>query len=65
MLGAQALDRISMALAGKLVLPIVFDRIPGLLGGSWEQRHAGLLSISSIAEGSADIMKQELAQIVE
>jgi hypothetical protein len=54
-----------MALAGKLVLPIVFDRIPGLLGGSWEQRHAGLLSISSIAEGSADIMKQELAQIVE
>jgi hypothetical protein len=64
-IGAQALDRISRALGGCIVLPLVFKKVPGMLGGTWTQRYAGLLSIASIAEGAADILKQELYHIVK
>ncbi|KAI0684888.1 ARM repeat-containing protein [Cytidiella melzeri] len=62
----QALDRISIALGGKAVLPPAFQYIPGMLvNHDWRLRHAGLMAISAIAEGTNKIMQKELGKVVE
>ncbi|KAJ3394051.1 Importin-5 [Lobulomyces angularis] len=63
--GEQAMDRISRALGGRIVLPITFTIIPQLLGSArWQNRHAGLMAISAIAEGCQAIMAAELDKII-
>ena len=62
----QALDRIACALGGKAVLPPAFQDIPGMLAShDWRMRHAGLVAIAAIAEGTNRVMQNELGKIVE
>ena len=62
----QALDRIAIALGGKAVLPPAFQYIPGMLvNHDWRLRHAGLMAIAAIAEGTNKVMQNELGKVVE
>ncbi|PCH35440.1 ARM repeat-containing protein [Wolfiporia cocos MD-104 SS10] len=62
----QAIDRLACALAGKAVLPPAFQHIPAMLAShDWRQRHAGLMAIAAIAEGTNKIMQHELGKVVE
>ncbi|KAJ2993084.1 Importin-5 [Globomyces sp. JEL0801] len=64
--GEQAMDRLAIYLGGEIVLPIAFHHIPTMLASpDWQKRHAALRCISAIGEGSHDIMKQELPQIIK
>ena len=52
----QALDRVAIALGGKPVLPVAFQFIPAMLQShDWKHRHAGLIAIASLAEGTATV----------
>ncbi|KAJ2145972.1 importin subunit beta-3 [Coemansia sp. RSA 564] len=63
--GEQTLDRLANALGGKQLLPVAFNYIPQMLASSeWNQRHAGLMAVSSIGEGCLKIMRNELGKIV-
>ncbi|KAL1940497.1 hypothetical protein VTO73DRAFT_9069 [Trametes versicolor] len=62
----HSLDRIACALGGGAVLPPAFTFIPAMLAShDWRLRHAGLMAIAAIAEGTSKVMQQELAKIVE
>ncbi|PFH46147.1 hypothetical protein AMATHDRAFT_70474, partial [Amanita thiersii Skay4041] len=62
----QALDRLACALGGRAVLPPAFQYIPSMLASfDWRARHAGLMAIAAIAEGTGRVMKNELGKIVE
>ncbi|ORZ27705.1 importin subunit beta-3, partial [Lobosporangium transversale] len=65
-LGEHAMDRLARALGSKAMLPVCFQYIPQLLGNQqdWTARHAGLMAVSSIAEGCARIMERELAKVL-
>lgn len=61
-----ALDRTATALGGKVVLPPAFQYIPGMLvSHDWRLRHAGLMAITHIAEGTYKVMLKELGRIIE
>ncbi|KAJ3514366.1 hypothetical protein NMY22_g14756 [Coprinellus aureogranulatus] len=62
----QSIDRLACALGGKAVLPPAFQYIPGMLASyDWRSRHAGLMAIASIAEGTGRVMQNELGKIVD
>ncbi|KAI6101042.1 armadillo-type protein [Pisolithus croceorrhizus] len=62
----QALDRLASALGGKEILPPAFQHIPSMLANyDWRQRHAGLMAIAAIAEGTSKIMQIELGKVVD
>ncbi|KAF9236016.1 armadillo-type protein [Melanogaster broomeanus] len=62
----QSLDRLACALGGKEVLPPAFQYIPSMLASyDWRLRHAGLMAIAAIAEGTSKIMQLELGKVVE
>ncbi|XP_054709669.1 importin-5-like [Uloborus diversus] len=64
--GEAALDRLSCALSGKTVLPIVLNVLHGMLSSpDWKQRHAALMAISAVGEGCHKQMSALLPQIVE
>jgi importin-5 len=53
----QALDRLACAVGGKGVLPAAFQHIPGMLAShDWKLRHAGLMAIASVAEGTSKVI---------
>lgn len=61
----QAIDRLACALGGKSVLIPAFHHIPGMVNShDWRARHAGLMAIAAIAEGTSKVMTNELANIV-
>ncbi|KAF9926818.1 hypothetical protein FBU30_003672 [Linnemannia zychae] len=64
--GEQAIDRLSRALGGKVILPVIFGYIPKMLANEqdWKTRHAGLMAISAMGEGCGRIMEGELTKIV-
>jgi hypothetical protein len=52
-------------LGGKALLPVAFMYIPALLAShDWMQRHAGLMAVAAIAEGTHQIMEKELGNVV-
>lgn len=52
----QALDRIACACGGEVVLPPAFQQIPAMLAShDWRQRHAGLMAIAAMAEGTSQV----------
>ena len=56
----------AIALGGKAVLPPAFQYIPGMLvSHDWRLRHAGLMAIAAIAEGTNKVMQKELDKVVE
>jgi hypothetical protein len=62
----QSLDRLACAVGGKAVLPAAFQHIPGMLAShDWKLRHAGLMAIASVAEGTSKVMQNELGKVVE
>lgn len=52
----QSLDRLACAVGGRAVLPAAFQHIPGMLAShDWKLRHAGLMAIASVAEGTSKV----------
>ena len=63
--GEEALDRISIALGGKTMVPVLFSKIQEMFKSpDWKQRHAALMAISQSGEGCMDQMRAELENIV-
>ncbi|KZT64897.1 ARM repeat-containing protein [Daedalea quercina L-15889] len=62
----QSIDRLACALGGKAVLPPAFQFIPAMLAShDWRLRHAGLMAIAAIAEGTSKVMQEELGKVVD
>ena len=62
----HSLDRVACALGGQAVLPPAFTFIPAMLAShDWRLRHAGLMAIASIAEGTSKVMQGELGKVIE
>lgn len=62
----QALDRLACALGGKAVLPAAFQHIPGMLAShDWRLRHAGLMAIASVAEGTSKVIVAPLNKVYQ
>lgn len=63
--GLESLDRLALALGGKVVQPVAFKLIPTFLNNQdWKHRHTGLMTISQTAEGCQEEYEAHLAQIV-
>jgi hypothetical protein len=64
--GEQAIDRLSRSIGGKQMVPVAFQYIPQLIqSDKWNERHAGLMAISSIGEGCVKHMEKELNAIIQ
>ncbi|KAJ7634928.1 armadillo-type protein [Roridomyces roridus] len=62
----QSLDRLACAVGGRSVLPPAFQYIPSMMASyDWRVRHAGLMAVAAIAEGTAKVMENELGKVVE
>ncbi|KAI0919362.1 hypothetical protein AcV7_006120 [Taiwanofungus camphoratus] len=62
----QSIDRLACALGGKAVLPAAFQYIPAMLAShDWRLRHAGLMAIAAIAEGTSKVLQHELGKVVD
>jgi len=63
--GEEALDRISIALGGKTMVPVLFSKIQEMFkSADWKQRHAALMAISQSGEGCEQQMEKDLENIV-
>ena len=61
----EALDRLSIALGGESICPILFSAAPACLRAEdWRFRHAALLAISVSAEGAKKYLSQRLQDVV-
>ncbi|KAF8584878.1 ARM repeat-containing protein [Ramaria rubella] len=61
----QALDRLACALGGKVLLPHAFQYIPAMLKShEWRIRHAGLMAVAVVGEGTHKVMANELTDVV-
>ncbi|KAG6834851.1 hypothetical protein H0H93_006907, partial [Arthromyces matolae] len=62
----QSLDRLAVALGGRYVLPPAFQYIPSmLLSYDWRVRHAGLMAIAAVGEGTGKVMVEQLGRVVD
>ncbi|KAF9521782.1 armadillo-type protein [Crepidotus variabilis] len=62
----QAIDRLACALGGRSVLPPAFQYIPSMMASyDWRVRHAGLMAIAAIGEGTGRVMQKELGKVVD
>lgn len=60
----QALDRAAVSV-GASILPITFQVVPAMLNlPIWQQRHAALMAICSVAEGTAEFMEKDLGSVI-
>ena len=58
--GQECLDRISISIGGKSMLPVAGQAFSALMAdGDWKKRHAALVGLAQIAEGCEKVMKQE------
>nr|XP_016483704.1 PREDICTED: importin-5-like isoform X2 [Nicotiana tabacum] len=63
--GRECLSRFSKALGGKTIAPIALEQLDAyLIVPEWEKRHAALIALSQIAEGSSKVMMKYLEQIM-
>lgn len=64
-IGEAALDRISNALKGKVLLPILMQELTEMLRKpEWQARHAALMAFSCAGEGCHDQLLRDLGRIV-
>lgn len=64
--GESAMDRLSCALGGKTMLPHILTNVNNMLShADWKYRYAGLMTLSSTAEGCHKQMEQYLDQMVD
>lgn len=62
----QSLDRLAIKLGGNYLLPPLFQWLPQMISsGTWQERHAALMAISSFAEGCRDVMIGELSKVLD
>jgi hypothetical protein len=62
----QSLDRLAGVLGGKSVLPPAFQYIPSMLASyDWRLRHAALMAVAAIREGTSKVMQNELGKVIE
>ncbi|KAG8795726.1 hypothetical protein FRC12_010570 [Ceratobasidium sp. 428] len=60
------LDRAAVALGGRALLPVAFRDIPVMLQSpQWGVRHAGLMAIAAVAEGTYQVLELEVDKVVE
>ncbi|XP_009774428.1 uncharacterized protein LOC107769350 isoform X1 [Nicotiana tabacum] len=63
--GMTCLNRFSVALGGKTVVPIAIEQLSAyVVSPEWEKRHAALVALAQIAEGSSKVMIKYLEQVV-
>ena len=63
--GEEALDRISIALGGEIMLPVLNACVDEMVSSAdWKQRHAALIAISQSGEGCEEQMMPHLGAIV-
>lgn len=61
----QALDRVAIALGGKVLLGPLMSTIPEMLRSSeWQHRYAALRAIADMAEGCADMLADNLENLL-
>lgn len=65
--GEEALDRISLALGGKTIVPVLFSNLlPKLMSHQdWKHKHAALMAISVVGEGCNKYLSPNLSEIVK
>lgn len=64
--GESAMDRLSCALGGKTMLPHILSNVNNMLShADWRHRYAGLMTLSSTAEGCHKQMSDYLDQMVD
>lgn len=64
--GESAMDRLACALGGKTMLPHILTNVNQMLANSdWRYRYAGLMTLSSTAEGAHKQMEAYLDQMVD
>jgi len=64
--GESAMDRLACALGGKTMLPHILTNVNSMLSHSdWKYRYAGLMTLSSTAEGAHKQMETYLDQMVD
>lgn len=63
----EALDRVSIALGGEVIVPVIFEHIPRLLKdtSSWRPRHLGLLAMVHVFEGCREQLFESLGALIE
>jgi hypothetical protein len=62
----QALDRLSRALGGEVILPVSFSIISSFLESSmWQERFGALMSIAYLSEGSADLLETKIDLVIK
>ncbi|GJN23631.1 hypothetical protein PR202_gb11295 [Eleusine coracana subsp. coracana] len=61
----ECLDRLAIAVGGNTILPVAAELLPSFFSSEeWKRRHAALMTIAQIAEGSAKVMIKNLEQVV-
>ena len=64
--GQECLDRLSLSLGGKTIVPLASSLLPQLLSSQdWKQRHAALICLAQIAEGCAKVMQTNMSGLVD
>lgn len=64
--GESAMDRLACALGGKTMLPHILTNVNSMLShADWKYRYAGLMTLSSTAEGAHKQMESYLDQMVD
>jgi hypothetical protein len=64
--GESAMDRLACALGGKTMLPHILTNVNSMLShADWRYRYAGLMTLSSTAEGAHKQMEEYLDQMVD
>lgn len=64
-IGESALDRISLALGGKILLPILLNDLTTMLSQpDWQSRHAALMAFSSAGQGCRDHLMRVIDKVV-
>jgi len=64
--GEESLDRLSIGLGGKQLVPVLFSLVPQLLNNpDWRHRHTALMSLSIIGEGCEKYLTSNLPEIVK
>lgn len=63
--GQECLDRLSISLGGNTIVPVASEQLPAYLAApEWQKRHAALIALAQIAEGSSKVMIKTLEQVV-
>ncbi|KAI9186439.1 hypothetical protein LWI28_017272 [Acer negundo] len=63
--GQECLDRLSISLGGKTIVPVASEVFPGFLASpEWQKHHAVLIALAQIAEGCSKVMVKNLEQVV-